>query len=180
MRLAAAIAAVALAACTQQAQPAPEAAPIDLSIGPVGAAGITVSQRYADVGDVAIGYALTRGADRISLLRDGTRVFDVFPGADGNVGMVTTRDPRARGPVNEAIGAAFGDAPATDSLFCRSAEEGESFSFTCAAREDGTFWRAYALPETYRGPRAPFERIEPDAALAARLVMMTWIARQES
>ncbi len=185
------VAALLLAACSRQ--PAPEAAPpaeapaLNLAIGPEGAAGITsaIAMTTAAVAAATPGFVVAEAADqiegdpftKITLSLDGAVVFDILPNAERNaVHSIETASPRAIGPAGERIGALFGDAPAAESLFCITPEQHAAYDFACSTDAEGRFWRGYDLPETYEGPRAPFEAIDPDAATQARLVEMRWIA----
>jgi hypothetical protein len=183
------IAALMLAACSQQ--PAPEAAPqapaLNLAIGPDGAAGIdsAIAMSTEAVSAAAPGFIVAEAQDqiegdpftKITLSAHGAVVFDVLPNAERTaIHSIETRSPRATGPAGERIGALFGDAPAADVLFCVTPEQHAAYDFACSTAADGRFWRGYALPQPYEGPRAPFEDIDPDAAVRATLVEMRWIA----
>jgi hypothetical protein len=114
---------------------------------------------------------------KITLSRGGEIVFEVLPSADKRVHAILTRSSLARGPAGEIIGrSTFGEAPFSEVMYCRTAVMHENFSFTCSNGENGRFWRAYRLPPAYRGRREPFTAISADAALAAALVEMTWMA----
>ncbi|MDX2237736.1 MAG: hypothetical protein NW203_09240 [Hyphomonadaceae bacterium] len=185
------IAALVLAACSRQ--PAPEAAPqaetptLNLTIGPGGAAGITsaIAMTTAAVSAAAPGFVVAEAQDqiegdtftKITLSADGAVVFDVLPNAERTaVHSIETASPRAIGPAGERIGALFGDAPAAEVLFCVTPEQHAAYDFACSTAADGRFWRGYDLPDSYVGPRAPFEDIDADAAVRATLVEMRWVA----
>ncbi|MGE0829186.1 MAG: hypothetical protein AB7O04_07535 [Hyphomonadaceae bacterium] len=178
-----------LSACGQSSQaPQVDAPAINLTIGPDGAAGVTgpIQMTIEALSNAAPGYDVAEAQDqiegdpftKITLSRGGEAVFDVMPTADGQrVHSIVTDSPEARGPRGEIIGqSTFGQAPAAEVLFCRTPEMHEDFSFICADTETGRFWRAYRLAEGYEGTRAPFAEIDPDAAIAAQLSSMTWVA----
>jgi hypothetical protein len=169
--------------------PAPAAAPTEAApvIGPDGAAGVSTSlpMNVESVGGAARGYDVAEAQGqvdgerftKITLSRNREIIFEILPTPDRRVHAIVTRSPQARGPAGEIVGrSSFGEAPFVEVVYCRSAQMHEDFSFTCSNAQDGRFWRAYRLDRAYRGRVEPFTAISPDAAVAAILVQMTWVA----
>lgn len=194
----AALALALLSACGQSARPEAEQSPVveaptpDTSIGPTGAAGITsaiafnieAARAAAPLFIVADGEGMIEGdAFPIITLAAGDEiVFTLMPAPmHRHLQEIVTESSQARGPSGDVIGqTTFAQAVAAEVMFCRSARPWENFSFTCAASENARFWRAYRLAEGYQGPREPFETIDPDAAVAAALVRMSWFAPRDA
>jgi hypothetical protein len=137
------------------------------------------------VGEAARGYDLAEVQDRvdgerftkITLSRNNEVVFEILPTPDRRIHAIVTKSAQARGPAGEIVGrSSFGEAPFAEVMYCRTAQMHEDFSFTCSNAQDGRFWRAYRLDRAYRGRVEPFTAISPDAAVAAILVQMMWVA----
>lgn len=184
---------LALAACGQgetgpDEYPVIEAQDRNTSIGPNGAAGISepLPLSIDAVNAAAPNFIVEETTGQIegntyrmiTLSAADEVVFNIRPTSDGaNIHAIDTRSTQARGPNGEIIGEAiFGDAPATESMFCLSEYIDGAPGFACSTAEDGRFWRVYVLPEGYDGPTEPFATINPDAALASTLAEMRWIA----
>jgi len=188
-------AALALAACGQQAeQKQDEAVPVvaapnyDSSIGPGGAAGIhsplpmdpetiraaAASYMVASVEDQVEGDPFTA----ITLSAGDEEVFRVFPTSDGaRIHSIVTRSSQARGPDQDIVGVAtFALAPADQVVFCQSENFDGSAGFACSNSPGGNFWRVYRVPEGYDGPSEPFDAIDPDVLHDSTLVEMRWVA----
>lgn len=194
MRLWIIAAALALAACGQEApRETSEAFPVvnapnyDANIGPDGAAGInsalamnvdavrTAAPNYivAEVDDQVEGEAFKA----ITLSAGDEEVFRVNPTADRqHIHSIVTRSTQARSPAGEIVGQAkFAVAPPEQVAFCATEQFDGTLGFACSTAADGRFWRVYRLPEG-AADAASFEEIEPDLLHEATLVEMRWVA----
>lgn len=187
---------LALAACgqPQQQEPAPDAFPAvvapnaDMSIGPVGAAGISAAlpMTLDAVRAAAPHYIIAEAQDQIegeaftaiTLSAGDEEVFRINPTADrSRIHSIVTRSTQARGPAQEIVGETlFGVAPPEEVEFCQSEAVDGSAGFACSTEEAGVFWRVYKLPAGYDGPSDPFDSIDPDLLHDALLVEMRWVA----
>jgi hypothetical protein len=182
-----------LAACGQKEKPAEapsaaEAVEPNFTIGADGAAGITqaLPLTLEAVGGAALGYVAAEATAQIegesypmiTLSSGGAVVFNVLPTSDHrSIHAITTRSAVARGPSGEVVGeSTFGQAPAVQVMFCAAESVDGGPGFSCSDVQDGYFWRVYALPPGYDGPSDPFESIDPDMAIEAKLAEMRWIA----
>lgn len=196
MRLAAAIAAAALTACSQarapdQAQSAETPGEAQLTIGPDGAGGVAAALEMSAtaVSAAAPGFRVTTREGALAgvthailtLDLDGETIFTVTPSPDGaRVHAVVTRSTRVRGPDDEIVGRfRFEEARAEDVALCVAEYGAETPSFACAASAEAPFWRVFALPASYRGPGDPFEAIDPTARRRAQLIEMRWFAPRD-
>jgi hypothetical protein len=169
-------------------QRAAEAPARNISIGAVGAAGISsaIPLTLTAVRDLALDYEVseTSGqgggeASRVITLSAGDEVvFNLRPTPDGRyLHAIDTRSPRARGPARDVVGrSTFGEAPAAQVMYCASQAVDGHAGFACSNGQNGRFWRVYTLPDGYDGTIDPFEAIDPDMAIDAKLVEMRWIA----
>lgn len=189
-----AVIAAALAACgpapsgKQDEFPVVEAPVADYSIGPEGAAGVSTAlpMTREAVAAAAPAYIVAEVEDQvegqafraITLSAGDEEVFRLLPTADGaRVHSIVTASTQARGPNAEIVGQSkFGQAPATQVMFCGSEQVEGQAGFACSDIEAGRFWRVYKLPAGYGGPTEPFDAIDPDFALDATLSEMRWIA----
>lgn len=170
--------ALVLAACAHGAAP-------DVTIGPLGAAGVTASTPMTrdDIARAAPGYALEEGETasgerrfaRFTLSLDGDVVFNIYPSPDRSRPTgIGTRSALARGVNGEVIGTTtFAVSTGIDEPNCRLAMLHERFTFSCPDA-NGSFWRAYQVAEAYAGPRDAFEAIAPEARQSAVLAQMYW------
>jgi hypothetical protein len=167
--------------------PAPRPPEAVAAIGPGGAAGVSTSLQMSvdSIASAARGYDVAEVQDqiegdpftKIALSRDREVVFEILPTPDRRIHAIVTKSAQARGPAGEIVGrSSFGEAPFAEVMYCRTAQMHEDFSFTCSNAQDGRFWRAYRLDRAYRGRVEPFKAISPDAAVAAILVQMMWVA----
>jgi hypothetical protein len=172
--------ALVAAACAHAGAP-------DVVIRASGAAGITATtpMNRDAIAAVAAGYVVEEGETvsgerriaRFTLSANGEVVFNVYPAADRSAPTgIGTRSAQARGPNGEAIGVTlFRDSSDIDRASCRPAIPHERFTFSCADAT-GHFWRAYQAAASYEGPRETFGDIPGDAADAAVLAQMYWVA----
>ena len=189
------VAALALAACGQEAQqretseayPVVAASNYDASIGPAGAAGISTAVAMdvdavraaapnfivAEVDDQVEGQAFKA----ITLSAGDEEVFRILPAADNqHAHAIVTRSTQARSPAGEIAGQSkFAVAPPEQVTFCTSEFVDGASGFACSTGADGRFWRVYRLPEGAEAA-ASFDEIEPDLLHDATLVEMRWIA----
>ncbi|MGQ0531918.1 MAG: hypothetical protein ACT4OF_04395 [Caulobacteraceae bacterium] len=190
-----AIAALALAACGQEAQqretsdanPLVAAPNYDVNIGPDGAAGIStaLAMDVEAVRAAARNYIVAEVEDQIegqpfkaiTLSAGDEEVFRIMPTADGrHVHAIVTRSTQARSAAQEIVGQAkFAVAPPEQVTFCTGEFVDGSPGFACSTAEDGRFWRVYRLPEGAE-VTGSFEEIDPDLLHDATLVEMRWIA----
>ncbi|MGD9980857.1 MAG: hypothetical protein AB7H66_05330 [Hyphomonadaceae bacterium] len=190
------VAALALAACGQDAQkqretseayPVVSAPNYDANIGPTGAAGITtaVAMNVEAVRAAAPNYIVAEVDDSvegdpfkaITLSAGDEEVFRILPTADRrHAHAIVTRSTQARSPAGEIIGTAkFAIAPPEQVAFCMTEYVDGAPGFACSTAMDGTFWRIYRLPEG-ANHAGTFEEIEPDLLHDATLAEMRWIA----
>ena len=189
------VAALALAACGQEAQQretneadALVAAPnYDVNIGPAGAAGITtaVAMNVEAVRAAAPNYIVAEVDNQvegepfksITLSAGDEEVFRILPTADRqHAHAIVTRSTQARSPAGEIAGQSkFAVAPPEQVTFCLTEFVDGAPGFACSTAADGRFWRVYRLPEG-AASAATFEEIEPDLLHDATLVEMRWIA----
>lgn len=194
MRLLILVAALALAACGQQAQQpeSGEATPVAAvsaapTIGPDGAGGIStaVAMNVEALRAAAPHFAVAEvdGAiegeafKAITLSAGSEEVFRVLPTADSaHVHSIVTRSTQVRSTAGEVVGQAkFAIAPPEQVTYCAAEQvDGES-GFACSTAADGRFWRVYRLPDGAEAADS-FEEIEPDLLHDATLVEMRWIA----
>lgn len=189
------VAALALAACGQEAQQreSGDASPVAVAsssastIGPNGAGGISTAVAMnveavraaaptflvAEVDDQVDGQAFKA----ITLSAGSEEVFRVLPTADSaHVHAIVTRSTQVRSDAGEVVGAAkFAIAPPEQVTFCASEFVDGTPGFACSTAADGRFWRVYRLPEGAE-PVESFDEIEPDLLHDATLVEMRWIA----
>lgn len=189
------VAALALAACGQEAQQreTSNADPVAVAssnasiIGPDGAAGISTavpmnidalraaapSFAVAEVDDAVEGDAFKA----ITLSTGSEEVFRVLPTADSaHVHSIVTRSALVRSDAGEVVGRSkFAVAPPEQVTFCANEDVDGSAGFACSTAVDGRFWRVYRLPEG-AAPAPTFEELEPDLLHDATLVEMRWIA----
>lgn len=187
-------AALALAACGQQAeQKQDEAFPVvaapnyNADIGPAGAAGIAtaLAMNVDTVRAAAPNFVVAEVDDQvegdpfkaITLSAGDEEVFRILPTADRQrVHSIVTRSSQARSPTGEVVGLAkFAVAPPEQVTFCATELFDNEPGFACSTAENGAFWRVYRLPEGAE-PAASYEEIEPDLLHDATLVEMRWIA----
>ncbi len=189
------VAALALAACGQEAQQreTSEAQPVvaqpnyDVRIGPTGAAGIStaVAMNVAAVRAATPNYVVAEVDDQIegnpfkaiTLTARNEEVFRILPTADrAHVHAIVTRSAQARSPAGETVGQSkFAVAPPEEVTFCNAEFVDGAPGFACSTATDGTFWRVYRLPEGAAAAET-FEEIEPDLLHDATLAEMRWIA----
>lgn len=195
MRFLIVVAALALAACGQEAQQRETsnaetvaAAPnTSTLIGASSAAGISTAVAMnvdavrlaapsfivAEVDDQVDGQAFKA----ITLSAGDEEVFRILPAADGqHAHAIVTRSTQARSDVGEIAGQSkFAVAPPEQVTFCLTEFVDGAQGFACSTAADGRFWRVYRLPEG-ASPAESFDEIEPDLLHEATLVEMRWIA----
>lgn len=169
--------------------PATQAPNYDTRIGPSGAAGITTAIPFtveaaraaAPNYIVADGEGMIEGDSFpiITLSAGDEIVFTLMPAAGATrVQTIETISSQARSPQNEIVGTShFADAPAAEVMYCTTdvllvRDNG----FTCSTAQNGRFWRTYRFAPGYEGPREPFTSIPADAATAATLIRLAWMA----
>lgn len=195
MRLIIVAAALALAACGQEAQqretenasPVAVASSSASTIGPNGAGGIStaVAMNVEAVRAAAPTFLVAEVDDElegqpfkaITLSSGSEEVFRVFPTADSaHIHSIVTRSTQVRSDAGEVVGVAkFAVAPPEQVRFCATEQVDGGSGFACSTAEDGRFWRVYQLPEGAE-PAASFDEIEPDLLHDATLVEMRWVA----
>lgn len=195
MRFLIVVAALALAACGQEAQQRETseaetlaAAPnTSILIGASSAAGISTAVAMnveavrlaapnfvvAEVDDQVDGQAFKA----ITLSAGDEEVFRILPAAGGqHARVIVTRSAQARSEAGEIAGQSkFAVAPPEQVTFCVTELVDGAQGFACSTAADGAFWRVYRLPEGAR-PAESFDEIEPDLLHDATLVEMRWIA----
>jgi len=190
----AALAVLTLAACGQQQEATQEEFPVieapnyDANISAAGAAGISaaLAMNVDAVRAAAPNYVVAEVEDHIegqpsrsiTLSAGDEEVFRVYPTADGaRIHSIVTRSTQARGPTSDVVGRVkFAVAPPEQVVFCQAEAFDGAGGFACSTAEDGSFWRVYRLPESYDGPSAPFDAIDPDVLHDATLAEMRWVA----
>ncbi len=195
MRVLAVVAALALAACGQEAQQREnsDATPVVAApgaitlIGASSAAGIStaVAMNVDAVRLAAPSFAVAEVDDQIdgqpfkaiTLSTGAEEVFRILPTADGeHAHAIVTRSAQARSDAGEIPGQSkFAVAPPEQVTFCLTEFVEGAPGFACSTAEDGRFWRVYLLPEG-ASPAGTFAEIEPDLLHDATLVEMRWIA----
>ncbi|MBP6690651.1 MAG: hypothetical protein KA153_11710 [Hyphomonadaceae bacterium] len=190
-------AALALAACGQDAQQQQQretseadalvATTHETTIGPNGAGGIStaVAMNVDAVRSAAPNYVVAEVDDQvegqafkaITLSARNEEVFRILPAADNaHAHAIVTRSTQARSPAGEIVTQSkFGVAPPEEVTFCATEFVDGAPGFACSTAQDGPFWRVYRLPEG-AGAAETFEDIEPDLLHDATLVEMRWIA----
>ncbi len=188
-------AALALAACGQEAQqretgdasPVAVASSSTSTIGQNGAGGIStaVAMNVDAVRAAAPTYLVAEVDDQvdgepfkaITLSAGSEEVFRILPAADNaHAHSIVTRSAQVRSDAGEVVGVAkFAVAPPEQVTFCATEQVDGSLGFACSTAEDGRFWRVYRLPAGAE-PADSFDEIEPDLLHDATLVEMRWIA----
>jgi hypothetical protein len=189
--------ALLLAACTpapsEQSEAPAASAPVEanLAIGPGGAAGISDPLPFSveAITAAAPGFFVAEARDRsdgrrvLTLSIDYNEVFRIYPSPDGaRVFAIATRSTDARGPADETVNVTTyyqsQQAHAAEVAYCRAEAVEAVPGFACAATPEARFWRVYSLGADYDGPSQPFDAIDPDAAIDARMVELRWLAPQ--
>jgi hypothetical protein len=195
MRFLIVVAALALAACGQEAQQRETseaetlaAAPnTSILIGASSAAGISaaVAMNVEAVRLAAPNFVVAEVDDQvdgqvfkaITLSAGDEEVFRILPAADGqHARVIVTRSAQARSEAGEiAEQSKFAVAPPEQVTYCVTELVDGAQGFACSTAADGAFWRVYRLPEG-ASPAESFDEIEPDLLHDATLVEMRWIA----
>lgn len=194
MKRLAVLAALALAACGQEAQQETSEARVvaaastfNTTIGADGAAGISsaLAMNIDAVRAAAPSYTVAEAEDQvegerftaITLSAGDEEVFRINPTADlQRIHSIVTRSTQARSSAGEVVERSkFAVAPPEEVSFCAAEVFDGSPGFACSTAENGRFWRVYRLPEGANAVES-FDEIEPDLLHDATLVEMRWVA----